>query len=119
MREILIAGGLLGALVLFGALWLVEWQSLMVAGLWVLGAGWALGLPFGVAYHVLLYRALRRAGPLPRRWLLRPGELNDTLDHADRRRVMPLWYVAGGGFGVIVLGLVLLVTGMVVALSSS
>jgi hypothetical protein len=118
LREGLLVLGVLAALALAGALWLAEWRTLMWGGVLLLAAGWGVGLPLGVAFHVALRRALRRRGPVPRGWIWRPTALERELDPAERRRTTPLMWVAGAGFGLIVLGLALLVTGMAVALAT-
>jgi hypothetical protein len=118
VREGLLVLGVLAALALAGAMWLAEWRTLMWTGGWLLAAGWVLGLPVGVAFHVALRRALGRRGPVPRGWIWRPAALERELDPAERRLTTPLMYVAGSGFGLIVLGLALLVTGMAVALAT-
>jgi hypothetical protein len=118
MREGLLVLGVLAALALAGALWLADWRTLMWAGAGILAAGWLVGLPVGVAFHVALRSALARRGPVPRGWIWRPGALERELDPAERRMTAPLMYVAGSGFLLMVLGLVLLATGMAVALAT-
>lgn len=118
MREGLLVLGVVAALTLAGALWLADWRTLIRAGAWTLAVGWAFGLPAGIAFHVALRRALGRRGPVPRGWIWRPVALERGLEPAERRRTAPLMYVGGAGFGLIVLGLVLVVSGMAVALAT-
>lgn len=92
---------------------------LVPPGDWVLtGAvltaiGLVTGLPTGFAYHVALYRCLRRRIALPARWWLDPVALHSQLLETERRRVLT-WFSAGGiGFGVVVLGCAVTLLGVV------
>jgi hypothetical protein len=118
MREWLLVLAVVALLAVAGALWLADWRTLMWGGVWLLAAGWAVGLPVGVAFHVALRRALGHRGPVPRGWIWRPVALERELAPAERRRTSPLMYVAGAGFVLIVLGLALLITGMAAALAT-
>lgn len=69
-------------------------EALLRAGLWIVGAGLAFGLPTGALYHLGLQRALARAGRLPRRWWLHPTSLHALLPAEEAPRVL-LWCRAG------------------------
>lgn len=116
MREIALAVGLVVVLVLVGLVTWVEWRTLMVGGAWLVLVGFVVGIPPAFVYHVMLRAALKRRDQLPRGWYWRPIELNARLEDDERRRVLPWMYVGGLGFVVIVLGLVLLGSGMLLAI---
>ncbi|MCC6139196.1 MAG: hypothetical protein IT389_01110 [Nitrospira sp.] len=79
-------------------------------GLWVLAGGLLLGIPAGLWYHVVLYRALKRRMPLPSWWWRRPVELHDRLTPVEFAPVRP-WFVAGAA------GFVLCCVGGIVAIA--
>ena len=113
MREALIAAGLVVALVLFAALMLLPWETLLAWGSVLVASGFGFGVPTGVVYNVLLYRVLKRRGQVPRGWIWRPFALHGELDARQRRVVLP-WAFAGGlGFFAIVVGQVVLVAAIV------
>jgi hypothetical protein len=90
----------------------VPWPALLAAGAWTTLAGLALGVPTGFWYHVALRRVLATAGPVPRRWWLRPTDHHGVLDAATRRGVMRWFYAGGLGFVFTVVGLVLSAAGL-------
>jgi hypothetical protein len=49
---------------------LLATETLLLGGLWLVGAGLVLGVPTGLWYHVELRRVLALAGEVPRRWWL-------------------------------------------------
>ena len=106
MIELAVVGGLLALFASAAAAAFVPWDVLLDAGYWLCGVGFALGVPTGVVYHVLLYRALKPRDELPHGWIWRPLELNDRLRPGERRRVLAWAWIGGAGFGVIVLGFV-------------
>lgn len=112
MFELLIVVGLVLTLVLVVVL---PWSSLLLAGVWATGVGLVFGVATGFWYHVALGRAVGRTQPLPRRWWLRPVPLNDRLDAADRRRVLPWFYAGGIGFVVTMAGLALIALSVVIS----
>lgn len=63
-------------------------------GLWILAGGLLIGIPAGVWYHVVLYRALKRRMTLPAGWWRRPVELHAKLTPLEFKPVRP-WFVAG------------------------
>ena len=88
-------------------------DALVIAGVWIVSAGLALGVPTGLAYHVTLHRSLRRVDALPARWWLRPTVLHDRIPSEDRRLVLGFCAAGAAGFGVTVLGLLVMVTGVI------
>ncbi len=108
MLEMLVVVGLVGAVVGLGALLLLPWETLAVAGLWLIALGFLFGLPTGAWYHVELYRSLKPLGLLPEDWFWNPIQYNDDVPEADYRRVMALCYCGAAGFFVIVVGMVVL-----------
>jgi hypothetical protein len=69
-------------------------EALLVASLWLVGAGLALGVPTGFWYHVELRRVLVAAGELPPRWWLHPTRLHGAIPPERWWRVMS-WCYAG------------------------
>jgi hypothetical protein len=69
-------------------------EALLVAGLWLVAAGFAFGIPAGFWYHVELRRALLQSGALPPRWWLHPTRLHGAIPAALWWRVMG-WCYAG------------------------
>lgn len=101
--------GLLFALVGGAALLTyAPWDWLFGGGSMLAVLGLVLGVPTGFWYHVLLYRALRPQGPLPRTWWLRPDRLHDRLSAEARVRVMRPFYWGAVGFVVSIVGCLLL-----------
>ena len=82
------------------------------AALTLMGIGLAVGVPSGLYYHVLLRRALKRRGPLPRGWYWNPQQHHEDIDPESVRTLMP-WFLAGAlGFGLIVLGFIVSVAAL-------
>lgn len=106
MREWMLIGGIVVVLFAAGGVALLPWNTLLQAGTLLCAAGMALGVPTGVVYHVLLYRALRPRDALDKDWLWNPIEHNARLTEPERKRVLPWAIVGGAGFGVIMLGFV-------------
>jgi hypothetical protein len=69
-------------------------ETLLIAGLWLVTAGFALGLPTGFWYHVELRRVLVAGGALPARWWLHPTRLHGAIPPERWWRVMS-WCYAG------------------------
>lgn len=63
-------------------------------GLWILAGGLLIGIPSGLWYHVVLYRALRKRMTLPSGWWRAPVKLHHRLTPSEFRPVRP-WFVAG------------------------
>ncbi|MCB9555348.1 MAG: hypothetical protein H6707_04540 [Deltaproteobacteria bacterium] len=107
MREVLIVCGILLGLVATAALFAIGGSRLFVAGCLVTAVGAAVGIPAGAYYHLLLYRVLRRQGPLPASWIWRPLRLHERLPERGRRRVLFWCYLGAAGFLVICVGLLM------------
>ena len=106
MNELALTGAVALLMLAAGAAVLLPWDVLLQAGLWLSVAGLAFGVPTGLVYHVLLYRALAPRGALPKGWIWRPITLHDALTRREARRVLPWAYAGGAGFGVVMLGFV-------------
>ena len=100
-----------------GLLWVVYWsvnaapEMVFMSGLWVVGSGFAFGVPAGLLYHVLLRQALRSADVLPRGWWIQPTALHHLIPRSDRFRVLGWCYAGALGFFVIVIGIPMVATG--------
>jgi hypothetical protein len=69
-------------------------DALLFAGLWLVAAGFALGIPTGLWYHVELRRVLVASGAPPARWWLHPTRLHAAIPVERWWRVMG-WCYAG------------------------
>ncbi len=69
-------------------------DALLGAGLALVVAGFALGIPTGFWYHVELRRALLGSGALPARWWLHPTRLHPAIPPGARTRVLA-WCAVG------------------------
>jgi hypothetical protein len=69
-------------------------DALLIAGLWLVAAGFAFGIPTGFWYHVELRRVLAMGGALPARWWLHPTRLHGAIPPERWWRVMG-WCYAG------------------------
>ena len=118
MRELGIVASLIALLLSLSAMWVTPWESLYRAGVWLTVAGFVIGLPTGVMYHVRLYQALHPRGELPRGWYWRPIQFNSRLSPAERSGVMAWCYVGGAGFAIICLGLLTMVAAIASAVGT-
>ena len=75
-------------------------EALLLAGLWLVGAGFALGIPTGFWYHVELRRVLLESGALPARWWLHPTRLHGAIPPERWWRVMSWCYAGALGWGI-------------------
>lgn len=116
MRELGIVVAIIAVMCLASGMWLVPWETLYEAGMWVTAAGFALGVPAGVVYHVRLYRALRPRGELTPGWYWRPLRFNALLRAGERSGVMAWCYAGGLGFAIICIGLLMMGSGVALAL---
>ena len=109
MGELLLAAGVVvGLFLLRLANDAVDPGTLLVWSAGLMAAGFTLGLPAGIGYHVVLSRALGTIGRRERRWWLRPTRFHDALAAADLRRILR-WFRAGAaGFLLVAAGCVLL-----------
>jgi len=111
---LVVAGVLvLGAIGWLGPLIPLEWIAL--AGVWCIALGMLLGVPTGLWYHVRLYAALRRHGPVPPLWWLRPHGLHGQLEADQRPGVLRWFYLGGAGFGLTAAGCGLVMVALVIA----
>lgn len=112
MIELAVVAFVAVSLIAAGAAMLLPWTTLFVIGAWVTAAGFLLGVPTGVVYHVQLHRSLAPRGALSKRWIWNPIDNHVHLRPAERRRVLPWCYAGAAGFVVICLGMLLVVFGM-------
>src|SRR5262245_22717498 len=116
MLETLIVLGLIALLA--GAGWaavLLPWTVIAISGAACAAVGFALGVPTGFYYHVLLYRFLQPRGVLPRGWYWHPMRYHDHLLAHERPSVNRWMYTGGAGFVLIVLGLAFCLFGLLLA----
>jgi hypothetical protein len=108
MLEILIVlGGVLGLAALALLALTVSPLTLAYLCFGTLVVGFAVGVPAGSYYHLLLRRELLRVGELPRDWYIRPFSYHELLDDDALSRLRPWWSLGGFGFLLIVLALAL------------
>jgi hypothetical protein len=95
MIEGLFVLGGLTAMGLFGlaAVWLTP-HLVVELGLGALGAGFVIGLPADLRYHVLLCRSLAARSAPPPHWWISLVEHHARLDRADLARITS-WFFAG------------------------
>lgn len=109
MREVLLACGILGGLMALGAAGrFASWEVLVQWGAILLTTGLAFGIPCAVRYHQLLHRALAPRGVLSPRWLWSPLEEHHKLLDEERGPVLAWCYAGAAGWGIAILGCVLL-----------
>lgn len=90
-------------------------QTMMMLGFWGLATGLAVGLPMGCWYHLVLYRAVSRQMPMPRRWWLSPAELHVHLPQEELAAIRP-WFLLGGiGFMISFVGGLAAMAGLLLA----
>jgi len=111
MRELMLVLAVAASFAGTSALYFAPWLPVVRAGAALTGVGFVLGVPAGVVYHVLLYRALSRRDVLARGWIWRPIEQHPLLLPDERGPVLGFCYAGGLGFGVLCLGLLLFVVG--------
>jgi hypothetical protein len=116
MRELGIVAAVSAFMCLLSGAWFTPWETLYYTGIWVTLAGFVVGVPTGFVYHVRLFQALSPRGELPRGWYWRPLRFNALLQPKERAGVMVWCYVGGLGFVIICLGLLLMGTGVSMAL---
>lgn len=113
MIEALIVFGVVAGLVLLGvAGFVLSIEGLLITSAICIGAGFVIGLPAGTLYHVRLYRALARHGPVPRSFWLRPTALHAQLGHEEWRGIAPYFIAGGIGFALIVVGCAIMLLGV-------
>jgi len=116
MRELGIVAGVSALMCLLSGIWFTPWETLYYNGIWLVAAGFLVGVPTGFIYHVRLYRVLAPRGELPPRWYWKPLRFNVCLRREERPGVMVWCYVGGLGFLVICVGLLMMGAGVSMAL---
>jgi hypothetical protein len=116
VRELGVVAVITAAMCILSGVWLAPWETLYAVGIWVTAAGFLLGVPTGLVYHVRLYQTLHPRDELPRGWFWRPLRFNERLRPEERPSVMSWCYVGGFGFAVICLGLLMMGAGVSLAL---
>ncbi len=95
MHEFLLVIASMAGILVIGFITKVITPEIMFEfGLWILAGGLLIGIPSGIWYHVVLYRALKKRMILPARWWRSPVSLHDRLTPSEFRPVRP-WFVAG------------------------
>jgi len=90
MHEILLVLASIAGVAVIGFIAKIMTPEIMIEfGLWILVGGLLIGIPSGVWYHVVLYRALKRRMPPPAGWWRRPVELHARLTPVEFRPVRP------------------------------
>lgn len=85
MKEALLALGVMLALLLSSwALRVLSLSALFRASWWLIAAGLVVGVPFGLAYHIALFRALRHAEIEMRGWLWNPTRFHHRIPQHAR-----------------------------------
>jgi hypothetical protein len=86
--------------------------ALFTAGAGAIALGMIGGVPAGLAYHFLLFRAMSRSGAAPNGWWWHPTAMHERLPEAARRSIMP-WFRAGAaGFLLALVGCALVVAAL-------
>ena len=116
MRELGIVAAISALMCLLSGIWFTPWETLYYNGIRVTAAGFLLGVPTGLVYHVRLFQVLHPRGELPPRWYWRPIRFNDRLRKEERRSVMSWCYIGAFGFLVICIGLLMMGAGVSMAL---
>lgn len=116
MRELGIVVGIVSLMCMLSGVWFASWETLYFNGIWLTAAGFALGVPTGIIYHVRLYQVLHPRGQLTRGWYWRPLRFNSLLRKEERSGVLSWCYVGGFGFLVICVGLLMMGAGVSMAL---
>jgi hypothetical protein len=113
MTEALVVFGLVGLLVILGVLAVaLTLELLVMLAIGCMGVGLVLGMTAGAYYHLLLFRQLARRGPVSRGFIWSPTRYHSVLQPEELRPILP-WFRAGAlGFGLIILGSVLLALGL-------
>jgi hypothetical protein len=114
MIETLFVIGVVGLLVLLGTgAYVLSIEALLITGAACIAIGFTVGLPAGTLYHLRLYRCLALRGPVPRSFWLRPTRLHSELEATEWRGIAPWFVIGGAGFGLIVLGCVIVMLGLI------
>ncbi|MBI5507601.1 MAG: hypothetical protein HY903_02495 [Deltaproteobacteria bacterium] len=90
---------------------LTSGDVMVLAGALIGGIGLLVSIPGGLVYHVRLRQALAAGGAVPRRWWLHPTDHHKALAPDLWRKVRPSFVAGAAGFGVFLLGALLIVWG--------
>lgn len=112
MRELLLVMGIVALLVVGGLAIFLPVRGLMELGAWMVGGGFAFGVPPAIVYHAKLYRALVGAHLLKPGWYWRPTSYHGKIDATAYRAMRPWFMTGGAGFLTIVVGIIVMLTGM-------
>jgi hypothetical protein len=112
MMESLIALSILVGLVGMAGLSMLPWEPVYMNGQLLIGVGMVSGVPTAVVYHWILYRQLVLHGVSTRGFIWNPIRFHDLIPPAARRGFLPWFYLAGLGFVVVVIGLVMMSSAM-------
>ncbi len=104
MREALLVLLIAVALAMLATLGRMPFEQAIIVGGWLIVLGLLIGLPCGVLYHVLLHRALTRAGGAPRGWIWHPTKLHDGVPRSERARFMPSFWTGAAACGLVFFG---------------
>ena len=116
MRELGIVAAVTSVMCLLSGVWFTPWETLYYGGIWVTAAGFLVGVPTGMIYHLRLYQVLHPRGELPQGWYWRPLRFNSFLRREERAGVMTWCYIGGFGFAIICVGLLMMAAGVAMAL---
>ncbi|HWR97917.1 MAG TPA: hypothetical protein VN317_05785 [Candidatus Methanoperedens sp.] len=85
---------------------------LFLSGAAAILLGLVAGIPAGIVYHALLFRALAAHGSVTPRWWWHPTRLHASLPAAARRPFLP-WFRAGAaGFLLAIVGCILVLAAL-------
>jgi hypothetical protein len=115
VRETFLALLIIGGLLATGYVITLAWEQALSLSLILVAAGFALGVPTGVVYHILLRRALLEVDALPRDWYWRPISLHERVPPHRLPAILAWCYTGAFGFVVIVAGILVLVLSVLLA----
>ena len=84
-------------------------------GFWMLAVGLMAGVPAGLWYHVVLYRALAHRMTVPTKWWIAPVALHPQLAQEDMARIKPWFRLGGIGFALSLAGGLAAMAGLLLA----
>jgi len=113
MREVLLIAAILALLAAVAVAANLSFEVSALLSIGLVGAGFGVGIPTALIYHGKLYGGLKEQGHIPKRWYWKPVSLHDDIGDDAYRRMLPWFVTAAGGFALVVLGIVMIVTTMV------
>lgn len=84
-------------------------------GFWMLTVGLMTGVPAGLWYHVVLYRALAHRMTVPPKWWIAPVALHPQVAQEDMARITPWFRLGGIGFALSLAGGLAAMAGLLLA----